>query len=71
MQISELMKKGKPAKGLKVKVRVPARLQKTLGGKVKGEFIGLERDGRRVTVRVKLTTGKSVGFRPQDVEVTA
>lgn len=62
MQISELSKKG-----MKVSVRVPAKQKAKLGEHVTGEFAGLKRNGRVVTVNVMIK-GKKHGFRPQDVE---
>lgn len=71
MKISELAgSNGKMAKGTRLKVRVPARLQEKLGTKVVGEFAGLPpKTGKVQLVYVKVN-GKRMVFRPQDLQVT-
>lgn len=69
MKISDLADNGKMAKGTKLVVRVPARLQEKLGTSVVGEFVGLKpkEEGSRVQLVYVRVNGKRIPFRPQDL----
>ena len=72
MKISDLAANGKMSKGMKLGVRVPARLQEKLGVSVIGEFVGLKpkEKGNRVQLVYVMVGGKRMVFRPQDLTVT-
>jgi hypothetical protein len=70
MKISDLATNGQIAKGLKLTVRVPSRLQEKLGVSTTGEFVGLKpkEKGSRVQLVYVKVGGKRIPFRPQDLE---
>ena len=70
MKISDLATDGRIAKGLKLNIRVPARLQEKLGVTTTGEFVGLKpkEQGHRVQLVYVKVNGKRMSFRPQDLE---
>lgn len=71
MKIAELADNGRMARGTKLTVRVPARLQEKLGVRVSGEFVGLKpkEKGNRVQLVYVKVSGKRMTFRPQDLEI--
>jgi hypothetical protein len=64
MRIADLIKK----KNIRVRVRVPAKLQGKLGSEVDGIVLGVEMKKGITWVRVKLLKGRGEhDFRPQDL----
>jgi len=67
MKISELMDGGKAKKGMKLGIRVPAKLVDKVGSNAaKGELVSVKREGKSVQVKVNVA-GKTHTFRPQDL----
>ncbi len=74
MKIGELTESVRETKGkLKLRVRVPARLQEKLGTKVQGTYAGLcpKERGNRVQLVYVTVNGKRMTFRPQDLTISA
>lgn len=71
MKISELFKGGKIQKGLKLKVRVPSRLQEKLGPMKTGELVGLASQvpGTKCQLVTVKIDSKKYTLRPQDLSV--
>jgi len=69
MKIAELADNGKMAKGRKLTVRVPSRLQEKLGVTTIGQLAGLKpkEKGNRVQLVYVTVAGKRMVFRPQDL----
>jgi hypothetical protein len=69
MKISDLADNGKMARGMRLSVRVPSRLQEKLGVTTTGEFVGLKpkEKGNRVQLVYVSVGGKRMIFRPQDL----
>jgi hypothetical protein len=69
MKISDLADNGRMARGTKLSVRVPSRLQEKLGVNTTGEFAGLKpkEKGNRVQLVYVMVGGKRMVFRPQDL----
>lgn len=66
MKIADLMDGKKIKKGMKLAVRVPAKLTDKLGAKARGELVSVKTEGRSAQVRVNIA-GKMHTFRPQDL----
>jgi len=71
MRIGELAENGRLRKDLKLRVRVPSRLQEKLGVHVRGMYAGLKpKDkGTRVQLVFVIVDGERMTFRPQDLEL--
>jgi hypothetical protein len=69
MKIADLADNGKMAKGTKLTVRVPSRLQEKLGVTTTGSFVGLKpkEKGNRVQLVYVKVGSQRLTFRPQDL----
>jgi len=71
MNIGELVESGRVKSDLKLKVRVPARLQDKYGVHTRGIYAGLKpkEPGSRVQLVYVRVNGRRLTFRPQDLEL--